>query len=204
MLHQIIDSISALATYLIHQFGLFGIFIAMVIESACIPLPSEVIMLTGGFFASQGDFALWQVILAGVLGNQIGSMLIYIVGYKGARTLIDRYGKYVLINQHHVEQAEQWFSRYGEWTAFIARNIPFIRTFISLPAGISRMNFTKFSIYTFLGCIPWNLGIAYLGFKLGENWEQVEAYVRPVSYVVAAIIMLLVVRFIYKAIKGNH
>jgi membrane protein DedA with SNARE-associated domain len=129
-------------------------------------------------------------------------MLIYFVGYKGARSFIGRYGKYVFMNQHHLDKAEHWFSRYGEWTAFIARNIPFIRTFISLPAGMARMNFAKFSIYTFLGCIPWNFGLAYLGFKLSEHWQMVETYVRPISYAVLSIIILLIVRFVYKAIKG--
>jgi membrane protein DedA with SNARE-associated domain len=203
VLHQIIESISAIATALVNQFGLFGIFLGMVLESACIPLPSEVIMLTGGFFAQKGNFSIWEVALTGVIGNEVGSILIFIVGFKGARSLLERYGKYLFMNQQHLMKAELWFSKYGEWTAFIGRNIPFIRTFISLPAGIAKMNFTKFCIYTFLGCLPWNFALTYLGYSLGENWKLVESYVRPVSYGVLFVIIACIARFIYKAIKEH-
>jgi membrane protein DedA with SNARE-associated domain len=173
----------------------------MILESACIPLPSEVIMLTGGFFAEQGTFSFWGVVAAGVMGNVLGSILIFWIGAKGARSILDKYGRYVLINPKHMHQAEVWFSRYGEWAAFLGRNLPFIRTFISLPAGISRMNFHKFCIYTFLGCIPWNMALTYLGYKLGENWHIVESYIRPVTYVICALVLILVLRFLYKTIR---
>lgn len=203
MLHALLESISALATNLIHTFGLMGIFIGMVLESACIPLPSEVIMLTGGYFAEQGTFSFWAVVAAGIMGNVIGSIIIFGIGASGARHLLDRYGKYILLNKKHLEQAEKWFAKYGEWAAFIGRNLPFIRTFISLPAGISRMNFLKFCLYTFLGCIPWNIALTYLGFKMGQNWQVVETFIRPVTYLICALIVIFIVRFIIKTVRDK-
>jgi membrane protein DedA with SNARE-associated domain len=177
-----------------------GIFIGMVLESACIPLPSEVIMLTGGFFVAKGTFSFWGVVAAGVIGNFIGSIIIYWIGAKGARSLLEAYGKYIFLNHKHLEKAEVWFAKYGEWAAFFGRNLPFIRTFISLPAGIARMNFTKFCLFTLLGCLPWNIALTYLGYSLGANWTKVESYVRPVSYVVLVIILLIIARFLFKSI----
>jgi membrane protein DedA with SNARE-associated domain len=200
MAHRLIEFISLIATYLIDQFGLMGIFIGMVLESACIPLPSEVIMLTGGFFVAKGTFSFWSVVAAGVIGNFIGSIIVYWIGAKGARSLLESYGKYIFLNHKHLQNAEVWFAKYGEWAAFFGRNLPFIRTFISLPAGIARMNFTKFCLFTLLGCLPWNIALTYLGYSLGANWTKVESYVRPVSYAVLVIILLIIVRFLFKAI----
>jgi membrane protein DedA with SNARE-associated domain len=200
MAHRLIEFISLIATYLIDQFGLAGIFIGMVLESACIPLPSEVIMLTGGFFVAKGTFSFWGVVAAGVIGNFIGSIIIYWIGAKGARSLLEAYGKYIFLNHKHLEKSEAWFAKYGEWAAFFGRNLPFIRTFISLPAGIARMNFARFCLFTLLGCLPWNIALTYLGYSLGANWTKAEAYVRPVSYAVLVIIILIIARFLFKAI----
>nr|WP_244163314.1 DedA family protein [Paenibacillus pectinilyticus] len=197
-MHQLIDWISSSATSLIATYGVLGIFIGMVLESACIPIPSEVIMLFGGFFVQKGSFSYFEVVSAGVLGNLIGSVLIYWIGATGARTLLVKYGKYVWIKTEHMDKAEQWFRRYGEWAAFFGRNLPLIRTFISLPAGIARMNFPRFLLFTFLGCLPWNMAMTYLGFKLGENWQEVEPYVRPISYLMLAVIVIFIGRHIYR------
>lgn len=196
-MHQILDWISTHTESLIVSYGVIGIFIGMLLESACIPIPSEVIMLFGGFFVQKGSFSYMEVVSAGVLGNLVGSVLIYWVGATGARALLVKYGNFVWIKPEHIDKAEQWFSRYGEWTAFFGRNLPLIRTFISLPAGIAKMNFTRFLLFTFLGCLPWNMLLTYLGFKLGENWQEVEPYVRPISYVMLAVIVIFVVRHIY-------
>ncbi|WP_058303287.1 DedA family protein [Gorillibacterium timonense] len=200
-MQQLLEWIGSLATSLIDTFGLLGIFIGMILESACIPLPSEVILLTGGFFAANGTFPLWGVIAAGVIGNLIGSVLIYWVGAKRARTFLEKYGRYVLLSQKHLDKADAWFSRYGDWAAFIGRILPFIRTFISLPAGIARMNFSKFCLYTFLGCIPWNIALAYLGYGLGANWKKVEAYLHPISYALLLLFVLAVLRFLFQAYR---
>lgn len=208
MLHQIMEFISSIALSLVDQLGITGIFIGMVLESACIPLPSEVIMLTGGFLVHQGKFPFWEVVAAGTIGNIIGSMIIFWVGASGARILLEKYGKYLLINHKHLEQSENWFRRYGERTALISRVIPFVRTFISLPAGISGMNFSKFIIYTAIGCLPWNLGLTFAGYQLGENWKKAENLFHPISYAIIAIILVLIMVYVWKAIKkrsaGNN
>ncbi|MDU0206057.1 DedA family protein [Paenibacillus sp. MAH-36] len=203
LLHQLIEWISNNAIGLITSYGVLGIFIGMLLESACIPIPSEVIMLFGGFFIQEGAFNYFEVVSAGVLGNLVGSILIYWVGATGARTLIEKYGKYVWIQAEHIKKAEHWFNRYGEYAAFFGRNLPIIRTFISLPAGIAKMNFSRFVLFTFLGCLPWNLVLTYLGYKLGENWNRVEPYIRPFSYGIALILVVLLCRHVYKLVR-NH
>lgn len=201
MLHYLIEQLIYIAVYLTETFGYWGIFIGMAIESACIPLPSEAIMLFSGFMVAAGFLNFWAVVAAGVLGNLAGSVLTYWFGANGGRSLLLKYGKYVLINPEHLEKTERWFYRYGDWTVFFARNLPVIRTFISLPAGIARMNFTKFFIYTLVGCIPWNIALTYLGFKLGKNWHMIEPYLRPVSYAILAALIAGVVWFIYKNLR---
>lgn len=201
MLHQIMDFISSIAQSLVDKLGIAGIFAGMVLESACIPLPSEVIMLTGGFFVHQGKFPLWEVVVAGTAGNILGSIITFWAGAKGARSLLDKYGKYVLINRKHMEQAERWFSKYGERTALISRVLPFVRTFISLPAGISGMSFPKFIIFTAIGCIPWNLGLTYAGYMLGANWSKAEQYIHPVTYAIAAILIVWIILFVWRVLR---
>ena len=198
MLHALVEQLANVAVSLIETLGYWGIFIGMTIESACIPLPSEVIMLFGGFMVAVGIFNFWYVVVAGVLGNVVGSVITYWIGANGGGSLLLKYGKYVLINPGHLDKAEYWFSRYGDWTVFFARNLPVIRTFISLPAGIARMNFAKFFIYTFVGCIPWNLALTFSGYKLGKNWHLIEPYFRPVSYAVLLVLITGAVWFFYK------
>jgi membrane protein DedA with SNARE-associated domain len=192
-LQTVLDWISSVGIQLIETFGVFGIFIGMVFESACIPIPSEVIMLSGGAAVAAGSMSYIEVVMAGVIGNLIGSIIAYYVGKRRGRGLIERYGKYVLFRSSHFEQAERWFERYGDSTVFFTRNLPFVRTFISLPAGIAGMNFRKFFIFTFLGCIPWNMALAYAGFKLGMNAHLVEDYLHPISYAIAALVILMLI-----------
>lgn len=203
MLHQLLEFLTSIATTLINTFGHWGVFIGMIIESACIPLPSEIIMLFGGFLAAQGTLNFWGVVWAGVLGNVVGSVLTYWAGAKGGRAFLQKYGKYVLFNSHHLEKAERWFSRYGEWAVFFGRNLPVVRTFISFPAGVARMDFPKFLIFSFIGCIPWNMALTYLGLKLGQNWQSVEPYIRPFSYVVLIALILCVARFFYINVRKH-
>lgn len=203
MLHYLVEQLTNVAVTLIETLGYWGIFIGMVIESACIPLPSEAIMLFGGFMVAVGMFNFWIVVTAGVLGNLVGSVITYWIGAKGGRSLLIKYGRYVLINPEHLKKAEHWFSRYGDWTVFFARNLPVIRTFISLPAGIARMNFSKFFIYTLVGCIPWNLALTFIGFKLGENWYLIEPYLRPVSYAILFVIIAGVIWFFYNNLRNR-
>jgi membrane protein DedA with SNARE-associated domain len=192
-LQTIIDWISNTAVHLIGTFGVVGIFIGMVLESACIPIPSEVILLSGGGAVANGTMSFVEVVVAGVVGNVVGSVIAYFVGLLGGRAILERYGKYVLFRTSHLEQSQRWFDRYGESTVFFTRNLPFVRTFISLPAGIAKMNFRKFLIFTTLGCIPWNMALTYAGFKLGTNSKAIEQYLHPISYVIAAILCVLLV-----------
>ncbi|OKP92532.1 alkaline phosphatase [Paenibacillus sp. P3E] len=190
-MQQLLASISETALHLVDTMGIWGIWIGMILESACIPIPSEVIMLSGGFLVAQGSLSFAEVVVAGVVGNLIGSILAYYVGRAGGRRLLDKYGKYILLNAHHLEQAERWFARFGEGTVFFTRMLPFIRTFISLPAGVAGMKSWKFVVFTFLGCIPWNIALVYLGYRLGGNWSIVEQYLHPVSYAICGVVVLL-------------
>ena len=182
-----------------------GVVFLMGIESAAIPFPSELIMPLAGWLLieAKGDSA-WMLGMAafyGALGNLLGSWVAYWVSYKGGRPLLKKYGKYVLVTQHEVDRAEEWFQKYGELAVFASRMLPVVRTFISVPAGIARMNFWKFSFYTFIGSYPWSLGLAYGGFKLGENWEDLRRVMRPFDFPIAGIIIVVFVWFIYHRIK---
>lgn len=193
MLHTLIQSLQDFVMFLIDTLGHLGIFLAMLIESVCIPLPSEVIMLFGGFMAEAGKLNFWLVVFAGILGNLVGSWIAYYIGKKGGRALVLRFGKYIFLNVKHLDQAEHWFNRYGASAVFFGRVLPVIRTFISLPAGIAKMNITKFTIYTILGCIPWNIFLTWLGFTLGSNWSVVEKYTRPISYLILVLCVVFVI-----------
>ena len=161
---------------IVTSIGYVAVFLLMLAESACIPFPSEVTMLVGGWYAERDVLNFFWVGTAGVLGNVVGSWVAYAVGYKTGRELLDRYGKYVLIRSHDIDKAEVWWEKHGEAATFFSRLLPVIRTFISLPAGMARMPFGKFTLYTFLGCIPWTFALTYLGYVVGGNWEQVMGY----------------------------
>src|SRR5262245_40467518 len=174
----------------------------MLLESACVPIPSEVTMLFGGALASPGfagagnELALGWVIVAGVAGNLVGSWLAYWAGAAGGRPLLERFGRYVLMRPHEVDRAHDWFEHHGEAAVFFGRLLPVIRTFISLPAGIARMSPVRFTLYTLLGCIPFVGTIAWLGYHAGENWEQVERALQPFSYLIAAVLVVLGVAYV--------
>jgi membrane protein DedA with SNARE-associated domain len=177
----------------------------MAIESACIPLPSEIIMPLAGWFLVDdrglGQQWLFLAAFCGALGNLIGSLIAYAVGAWGGRPLLLRYGRYVLITRHEVEQAERWFARYGDWAVLVSRVLPVVRTFISLPAGIARMNIWRFSILTFVGSFPWSLGLAWAGFVLGENWERIRDWMRPADIPILIVLAALVAWYIYRRVR---
>ncbi len=177
----------------------------MAIESACIPLPSEIIMPLAGWFLvdDRGLGVEWLLLAAfcGALGNLIGSLMAYAVGAWGGRPLLLRYGRYLLISRHEVEQAERWFARYGDRAVFISRVLPVVRTFISLPAGVARMNIWRFTILTFVGSFPWSLGLAWAGFLLGENWERIREWMRPADIPILIVLAALVAWYIYRRVR---
>src|SRR5881628_2816787 len=174
MVGRIIEVLSAFIVATIFTLGYAGIVLLMAIESACIPLPSEIIMPFSGYLIYTGRFNLWLVGVAGAFGCVLGSLVAYWVGMYGGRPLIEKYGRYVLISHHDLDLADRWFARFGEIIVFASRLLPVIRTFIAFPAGVARMNLKRFVIYTFAGSLPWCLGLAYVGQKLGEKWNKDE------------------------------
>ena len=189
------------------DYGLLAVFIAMILESACIPIPSEVVVPYGGFLAAQGHVALWQVILVATLANLIGSTLAYAAGRYGGRTLVVRYGRYVFISAHHLDQADEWFEKRGEMTVFVTRMMPGVRTFISVPAGVARMPYVRFAVYTFLGALPWNAALAYLGYAFGANWERLQEYFSRFNWIVWALLALALVAAVawkWRAVRASR
>jgi membrane protein DedA with SNARE-associated domain len=186
-----------LITGLIGDYGYLAVFVLMVLESACVPVPSEVTMLFGGALASAAfagpgqELDLTTVALLGTAGNLVGSWLAYWAGAAGGRPIVHRFGRYLLVLPHEVDRAHDWFERRGELAVFVSRLLPVIRTFISLPAGVARMPFWRFTVYTVLGCLPWTFALAWLGYALGENWTKVEGVLQPVAWAIAGVIVLI-------------
>ncbi len=189
LLASITNSFVHLATNLVDSLGLVGIFVLMLAESACIPIPSEATMLFAGFGVSEGRFSLVAITIAGVLGNLVGSWLAYAVGYYGRMELVERHAHRLHLKPSHVAWADRWFSRYGEATVFFTRILPIIRTFISLPAGVARMPFARFTVFTLLGCIPWVLLLGFVGDQVGRNWTQWKDALGYVDYAVLAAVV---------------
>lgn len=194
----IVEFISNLSIYLIDNLGYWGVFIGMTLESACIPLPSEVIMPFAGFAVYQGKMTLLGISFVGALGNLLGSTIAYFVGLKGGRPLLEKYGGYILISKSKLDSADHWFNKYGPEAVFIGRFLPGIRTFISLPAGIAEMNFKKFIIYTFLGSLPWTVALSYAGVQLGAKWEIIKGYFHILDIIVVIGAISFITYMVYK------
>ena len=199
---SIVDPIVNVATDFIGSAGVAAVFILMLLESACIPVPSEAIMLFAGFSVSNGDLTLFGVVAAGVLGNLVGSWIAYGVGYFARLDLLER-NRFIHISPKHLKWADDWFQRYGDATVFFTRMLPIIRTFISLPAGVAKMPFWRFTAFTLAGCIPWVLMLALVGRSVGDNWEQWRHYLGYFDYVVLAAIVGLAVYLIVKRRRGG-
>jgi membrane protein DedA with SNARE-associated domain len=209
----LLDALHHLITDLIGDHGYLAVFVLMVLESACVPVPSEVTMLFGGALAS-AEFAgpgrqldLVVVGLLGTVGNLVGSWIAYWAGAVGGRPLVDRFGRYLLVLPHEVDRAHEWFERRGELAVFVSRLLPVIRTFISLPAGVARMPFWRFTIYTVLGCLPWTFALAWFGYELGERWTAVEEVLQPIAWAIAGVLVLLGVWWIarrYRKVRAAY
>jgi membrane protein DedA with SNARE-associated domain len=198
---SILDFITA--TYNLLQWP--GVVILMAIESACIPFPSELIMpLAGWMLIKEKSLPAIFTLAAGgygALGNTIGSIIAYYVGKWAGRPLLNKYGRYILLSQHDLDLADRWFSKSGSWTVFVSRILPVIRTYISLPAGIARMNIVKFTIYTFTGSFLWSTGLAYGGYLMGEHWEELRNAMRPFDPVIIALVIILIGLYIYRHVR---
>jgi len=204
MIARIIELVSAFIVATISTLGYGGVVLLMAIESACIPLPSEVIMPFSGYLVYTGQFNLWIVTMAGAFGCVLGSLLAYWVGMRGGRPLIEKYGRYILISRHDLDLADRWFARYGEAIVFISRLLPAIRTFIAFPAGVARMNLKKFVIYTFAGSLPWCFGLAYAGQKLGEQWDKnplLKSWFHRFDFVIGIVIAIAVVWWVWRHLR---
>jgi membrane protein DedA with SNARE-associated domain len=198
MLEAILQPLITWVTATIGDYGLFAVFGLMLLESTGVLIPSEAISSFAGYLVSQGKMGFFAAVTAGVLGNLVGSWVAYFIGLWGGRELWLHYGRYVGVRAHHLVLAEKWFDKYGELAVFISRCLPGIRTFISFPAGTARMNFAKFTFYTLLGCVPWVFILTYVGYLLGENWEEVGAYLHYLDYAVA---LALVVGAVYVFVR---
>jgi membrane protein DedA with SNARE-associated domain len=187
-----LDPIVNWGTDFISSTGLPAVFLLMTLESACLPVPSEAIMLFAGSSVAAGELTLFGVVAAGVLGNLVGSWIAYAVGYYGRIDLLER-NKLIHISPKHLKWADDWFARHGDATVFFSRMLPIVRTFISLPAGVARMPFWRFTVLTLLGCIPWVFMLAFIGKEAGDNWESWKDSLHYVDYAVAAAIVIGVV-----------
>ena len=194
---------------LYERLGYIGVVIAMTIESCAIPLPSELILPFAGWSVSRGliepltsaPWSYWGAVVAGVLGNTLGSLASYAIGAYGGRPLVERYGKYVLISAHDLELAERWFARFGEVTVFFSRMLPIVRTFISVPAGIARMPLWRFTLFSVLGAVPWVMLLVWGGMQLGDHWLELKQSLKGLDYLVAAAIVAAVGIFVWRHVR---
>jgi membrane protein DedA with SNARE-associated domain len=204
VLASVTDKLATFATDVVGDLGLPGIFLLMAPESACIPIPSEATMLFAGFNVSEGQYPLWAAVAVGSVANLVGSWIAYAVGYYGRLELLEKHGKVLHIKPSHLAWADRWFERYGAPAVFFSRMLPIIRTFISLPAGVARMPFWKFSVLTLAGCVPWIFMLTFVGQQVGANWEDWKDSLHYVDYAVAALIVVGVIYLIVRWRRRNR
>lgn len=201
---SITDPLVQFAVDVIDKLGLPGVFLLMLAESACIPIPSEATMLFAGFNVSDGEYSMFAAVTVGVVANVVGSWIAYAVGYFGRIDILEKHGRKLHIKPSHLAWADRWFERYGDATVFFSRMLPIIRTFISLPAGVAKMPFWRFTLLTTAGCIPWVFLLTFIGKEAGDNWEKWKDNLHYVDYVViGAILMGLVWLFVRRRRSGG-
>ena len=193
ILASLTDPLVEFATNVVADLGLPGIFILMLVESACIPVPSEATMLFAGFNVSKGEYSLFAVTMVGSVANLVGSWVAYAIGYYGRVDILEKHGRKLHIKPSHLQLADRWFEKHGDMTVLVTRMLPIIRTFISLPAGVARMPFWRFSILTFVGCVPWVFMLTFIGQQVGVRWEDWKDSLHYFDYAVAAAIVIGVI-----------
>ena len=201
---EIISTIGNWALSVINSTGYVGIFILSALESAAVPIPSEVVIPFSGFLAAGGKFSLWGIVAVATLANLAGSVVLFLIGRSGGRWILERYGKYVLIHKKDLDAADKWFSRYGTAAVFWGRMLPVVRTFVSLPAGVAKMNIGRFSLFTFLGALPWNLLLAILGFKAGNNWDMLHSYFRKADIFIVILVIAGAALYVARHLRHKH
>jgi membrane protein DedA with SNARE-associated domain len=199
VLASITDPLVNAAVNVVDALGLAGVFVLMVLESACIPVPSEATMLFAGFNVSAGHYSLVAAVAVGVAGNVLGSWIAYAVGYYGRVDILEKHGGKIGIRAHHIATADRWFARHGSATVFFTRMLPIVRTFISLPAGVARMPFWRFTGLTVAGCVPWVLLLTFIGKQAGDNWNKWKDNLHYVDYAVAAAIVIGIVYLVVRS-----
>ncbi len=200
---MIAEFLSGFITQFISAVGYLGVFILMALESAALPVPSEVVMPFAGYLSYLGVFDLLLISLVGAGGCMAGSIISYYVGLKGGRPFIDKYGKYIFLNHEHLDLAESWFKKYGDRAVFFSRLLPVLRTFISLPAGIGRYDFKKLVTFSFIGSIPWCFALAYVGFRLGPHWKSIIGFFNGLDILIVAVLALLFIKYFNK-LRRHH
>jgi membrane protein DedA with SNARE-associated domain len=203
VLASVTEPIVNFAVDVTEKLGLWGIFILMVPESALIPIPSEATMLFAGFNVANGTYPFWAAVLVACVANVVGSWIAYAIGYFGRIDVIEKHGAKLHIKPSHLQWTDDWFARHGQATVFWARMIPIVRTFISLPAGVAKMPFWRFTLYTFLGCIPWMIMLTAIGYSAGENWERWKDKLHYVDYAVALAILAAIAWLVIKWWRGR-
>lgn len=201
------QQITQILTHVITNYGLFAVFIFMTAESALIPIPSEVTMTFAGFLAGIGVMNFWAAVMVGAIGNLVGSLLAFwlgaAMGEGWIRTAIRKWGRWILVREKDFDLSVKWFKKYGHGITFGSRLLPIVRTFISLPAGIAEMNVWHFGVFTFVGSFIWSGLLAYIGLKLGQNWQAVEPYFRKFQYIIIAIVVFAVILYVYRHLKSE-
>lgn len=203
MFTTIIDIIAQFIIKTIDILGYPGVFFLMLVESCGIPMPSEIIMPFSGFLVAAGKMNFWLVSLVGALANLAGSLLAYWIGLKGGRGLIEKYGKYILISKNDLDLADRWFVKFGNLTTFFGRFLPVIRTYISFPAGIAKMEIKRFSLYTFAGALPWSMLFTWLGVKMGSNWSQIREKLHNFDLFILIFITVGIIWYVWRHFKRS-
>lgn len=200
---MIAEFLSGFITQFISAIGYLGVFILMALESAALPVPSEVVMPFAGYLAYLGTFNLLLISIVGAAGCMAGSILSYYVGLKGGRPFIDKYGKYVFLNHEHLDLAEEWFKKHGDRAVFFSRLLPVLRTFISLPAGLGKYDFRKLVAFSFIGSLPWCFALAYVGFRLGPHWKNIIGFFNGLDILIVVVLAFLFVKY-FRKLRRRH
>jgi len=203
LIAAILSWLASLIIKVISDTGYWGITFFMTLESMGLPIPSEIVMPFSGYLVTMDRFSLSEVVFCATLGNLIGSLIFYAIGYWGGRPLVEKYGRFVLISEAEISRANNWFKKNGSVAIFFSRLLPVVRTYISLPAGIAKMNLPKFVFYTSVGSVPWNFGLAYIGFVLAEEWGSIEKYFRQFDFLILALIIIGMIWFFKKHFAKN-
>lgn len=202
MIAKLVALVASFIVATISTLGYGGVVLLMAIESACIPLPSEIIMPFAGYLVFRGELQLWLVACAGGLGCVLGSLVAYWIGARGGRPLVEKYGRYILVSHRDLDVADRWFQRHGDIIVFIGRLLPLVRTFIAFPAGVARMPLIKFIVYTFVGSFIWCWALAWIGLRLGEHWDTLGPWFHRFDTVIVVVVVLGFVWYVWRHLRN--